>query len=137
MGGALVVVDSSDPAAPRLRGRLDRRAEGKVFPVGGPQDLVALGPVVYLGNYSNVQTIDASDPDAPRWVDVRFINTFIDLLAGPTEDWMPTGGFLAAAGSMVHLAGDKTGLWSFEASRPEGMTETEMRYLFLPQLGRP
>lgn len=123
MGGAVVVVDSSDPAAPRLRGRLDLR-EGKVFPFGAPQDLVARGAVVYLGNYSNVQTIDASDPDAPRRVDVRIINSFIDLLTGPTEEWMPSGGYLAAAGHMVHLAGDKTGLWSFGAGTPEGMTET-------------
>ncbi len=134
MGGALVVVDSSDPTAPRLRGRLDLR-EGNVFPCGAPSDLAARSPMVYLGNYCNVQTIDAGDPDAPRWVDVRFINTFIDLLAGPTEDWMPTGGFLAAAGDRVHLAGDKTGLWSFEAGTPGGMIETEPRYLFVPQLG--
>lgn len=134
MGGALVVVDSSDPTAPRLRGRLDLR-EGNVFPFGAPSDLAARSPVVYLGNYSTIQTIDAGDPDAPRWVDVRFINSFIDLLAGPTEDWMPTGGFLAAAGNRVHLAGDKTGLWSFEAGTPGGMIETEPRYLFVPQLG--
>ena len=136
MGGALVVVDSSDPAAPRLRGRLDLREDNR-FPFGAPSDVAARSPVVYLGNYSNVQTIDASDPDAPRWVDVRFINSFIDLLAGPTEDWMPTGGFLAAAGNRVHLAGDKTGLWSFGAGTPEGMLTTEMRFLFLPQVGGP
>lgn len=122
MGGAVVIVDSTDPAAPRLRGRLDLR-EGNVFPFGAPQDLAARGPVVYLGNFSNVQTIDAGDPDVPRWIEVRFFNTFINLLTRPNEDWLPTGGYLAAAGHMVHVAGDKTGLWSYGAGTPEGMAE--------------
>ncbi|HRA21348.1 MAG TPA: hypothetical protein PLZ56_12955, partial [Anaerolineae bacterium] len=114
---------------------LDLREDNR-FPFGAPSDVAARSPVVYLGNYRNIQTIDAGDPDAPRWIDVRFINAFIDLLAGPTEDWMPTGGFLAAAGNRVHLAGDKTGLWSFGAGTP-GMLTTELQYLFLPQVSGP
>ena len=68
-----------------------------------------------------LQTIDVSDPTAPRSVSTRTIpaqpeSSFVD--------WISVGGQLAVAGRDVYIEGNWTGLWVFGAGTLPGRTET-------------
>ncbi len=123
-GSNVLVVDAADPRQPRLLGQLALRVVGddNSFVFGPAIGLAVRGDVVYAGSCFALQTIDASDPAAPRRVAIRAIPSHLMIEHGPV-DFIPTGGQVAAAGWDVYIAGDMTGLWTFGAGTLEGRTE--------------
>jgi hypothetical protein len=71
------VIDLTDPAHPRLRGRVDFPDER------GPNGLEVAGHHVFAAGGRTVQAIDVSDPDAPREL-ARFISA--EVFPGGQDD---------------------------------------------------
>jgi hypothetical protein len=71
---------------------------------------------------SGLVVVDVRDPAAPRRLSVRDVPS-IDLDGSTVSIRVPSGGDVAVAGDTVLFAGDGTGLWTFGAGTPDGMTE--------------